>query len=114
MMLIQSFERADGTPYGLIRVDDVGKVEVEVGPDWKFEVVTPAAIAGVEGTRFRVRVISATETEIGVSTGQVLATERTGRGEALILAGKKRRIKLGEPPGQEEDYYDYERPPIRR
>ena len=106
MMLIQSFERADGNPYGLVRVDDVGEVEVEVTPGWKFEVVTPAAIAGVEGTRFRVKVISPTETEIRVSAGEVLATERTGKGEVLIPAGRKRRIELGEPPGLEEDYYD--------
>lgn len=98
MMLIHSFELADGTPYGLVRVDDIGEVEVEVAPGWKFEVVTPAAIAGVEGTEFEIEVISADETEIEVESGTVKVTERTGMGQVILEAGEEAEVRRGEKP----------------
>lgn len=103
MTLIHSFELADGTPYGLVRVDDPGLVNVDVTPGWKFEVVTPAAIAGVEGTRFTVWMIDDTETEIEVNEGRVWAIERTGKGRVLLLAGEKIRVKKGESPDEDDD-----------
>lgn len=106
MMLVQSFERADGRPYGLVRVDEVGRVDVDVASGWKFEVVTPAAIAGVEGTEFRVEVVSRTETLIRVISGTVLAIERMGKGEVLVRAGQWSRIIEGELPYLEEDEED--------
>ena len=101
--LIHSFELPDGTPYGLVRVDDVGKVDVDVTPGWKFEVVTPAAIAGIEGTELTVEVISATETEIEVIEGEVWAKERTGKGKKLMRRGEKIKVKKGEIPGDSDD-----------
>ncbi|NOX97760.1 MAG: prepilin-type N-terminal cleavage/methylation domain-containing protein [Nitrospirae bacterium] len=103
MMLIQSFELADGTPYGLVRVDDAGKVKVKVTPGWKFEVITPAAIAGVEGTQFIVKVIDKTETEIDVTKGKVWVTERTGKGKTIVTAGRTVRVKRGKPPISEDN-----------
>jgi prepilin-type N-terminal cleavage/methylation domain-containing protein len=54
--LIQSFRQHDGTFYSLIGVDvnETGTLDIEVTPGSRFEVVTPAAIAGVQGTRFKV------------------------------------------------------------
>ena len=103
MTLIQSFDLPDGRPYGLVRVDDVGEVKVEVTPGWKFEVVTPAAIAGVEGTEFTVKVISDTETEVEVEEGLVRVTERTGKGNVLVSAGQKVRARRGASPGSDDD-----------
>lgn len=94
--LLHSFELDNGTPYGLIRVDDPGKVRVEVTPGWKFEVVTPAAIAGVEGTKFKVTIISSNETDVDVTESSVRVTERTGKGSVLVTAGESIKIKDGE------------------
>ena len=54
--LIQSFRMKDGRFYSLIGMDvnETGTLDVEVTPGSRFEVVTPAAIAGVQGTRFQV------------------------------------------------------------
>jgi len=103
VMLVQSFKLPDGTPYGLVRLSQAGdKVSVNVPsgvtPAWKFEVVTPAAIAGVEGTEFAVEVISAAETEIKVSKSKVLVTERTGKGKVMVHAGEKVRVQRGKTP----------------
>ena len=56
--LIQSFKMHDGRLYSLVGVDinETGTLDVEVTPGSRFEVVTPAAIAGVQGTRFQVTV----------------------------------------------------------
>jgi prepilin-type N-terminal cleavage/methylation domain-containing protein len=53
--VIQSFRMHDGRFYSLIAVpiNETGTLDIEVTPGSRFEVVTPAAIAGVQGTRFR-------------------------------------------------------------
>jgi len=53
--LIQSFRTHDGRFYSLIGVDinEQGVLDIEVTPGSRFEVITPAAIAGVQGTRFK-------------------------------------------------------------
>jgi prepilin-type N-terminal cleavage/methylation domain-containing protein len=103
VMLIQSFKLPDGTPYGLVRLNQAGdKVSVDVPhgvtPAWKFEVVTPAAIAGVEGTKFTVKVFKATETEIMTISGTVTVTERTGKGKVKVPAGFAVTVNKGQTP----------------
>jgi len=52
--LIQSFRMADGRLYSLIGlgVNETGTLNIHVTPGSRFEVITPSAIAGVQGTRF--------------------------------------------------------------
>ncbi len=56
-LLFSVADRGDGL-YSAIRVPAglAGEVEVDAAPGTRFEVVTPACIAGVRGTRFRVEV----------------------------------------------------------
>jgi hypothetical protein len=53
-VLVQSFYKTNGVLYTVVRIVDAddARIEVEVTPGSQFEVVTPAAIAGVRGTRF--------------------------------------------------------------
>lgn len=82
-MVIQSFSLEDGTPYGIIKVDGDGKVDCDVTSGSRFEVVTPAAIAGVQGTRFTVRLDYDEDTNlhttyVEVQEGEVLVSALPG------------------------------------
>ncbi|MEW6534444.1 MAG: FecR domain-containing protein [Candidatus Auribacterota bacterium] len=54
MILIQSVKLGGGALYTVVRVPDTetGKVTVNATPGTKLEIVTPAIVAGVRGTRF--------------------------------------------------------------
>ena len=91
---VQSFEIGDGKLYTLIAVpEDAAQttIDVNVNTGSKFEVITPAAIAGVMGTEFTVVTGgSASEhptTRITVTEGTVFAEERTGNEATLISYG---------------------------
>lgn len=95
VILVQSFRLKDDTPYGIIRLfSDEGEVEVKVS-EGKFEVVTPAAIAGVRGTHFILRLFKSLEGkfegEVTVYSGEVEVIEQGPK-------GRKIKVKYGEPP----------------
>ncbi len=101
--IIQSFNLPDGVPYGLIKMDDVGKIDFEVTPPSRFEVVTPSTIAGVQGTRFTVSVTSGIDeyiTEVEVQKGkvQVVALPRTHEfyKNGKMVTGIKEIIEVGD------------------
>ena len=83
VMALMSFRAADGGLYTILRVfEDYGNSTINVvvpnniTPKSRFEVVTPAAIAGVAGTKFEVRasVLNGgqdVETEVTVTDGAV-------------------------------------------
>ena len=54
--LLSSFKIDNGKCYSVVRVPDgyEGTIKVQATPGSRFEVLTPAAVAVVEGTRFRV------------------------------------------------------------
>jgi hypothetical protein len=56
--LVQSFKQKDGVLYSLVRIEEgsAGDLECTVTPGSKFEVLTPAGVAVVEGTHFVVTV----------------------------------------------------------
>jgi len=97
--LIQSFRMHDGRLYSLIGVgiNETGTLDVEVTPGSRFEVVTPAAIAGVQGTRFHVQVAldgGLYCVNVSVAEGKVLVKDRwaDGLGEQVV-AGKAKKVK---------------------
>jgi len=59
VVLLQSFRKASGVLYTVVRIvaGSEAQVDVQVTPGSQFEVITPAAIAGVRGTKFTVQVI---------------------------------------------------------
>jgi prepilin-type N-terminal cleavage/methylation domain-containing protein len=56
--LVQSFRQKDGVLYSLVRIEQgsCGDLRCTVTPGSRFEVLTPAGVAAVEGTEFVVRV----------------------------------------------------------
>ena len=56
VIVLSSFRKADGTIHTILKVEGLedGTVDVEVTPGSRFEVITPSAIMGVRGTKFRV------------------------------------------------------------
>ena len=101
--VIESFWRnSDNRLYSIIRVDapqaqNQGQVEVQVTPGSKFEVVTPAAIAGVEGTEFTVKVeedASQYVADVSVDSGIVTVTTRDLNKETVRLyPGQSKNVK---------------------
>ncbi|NLG84824.1 MAG: FecR domain-containing protein [Firmicutes bacterium] len=61
-------------------------------------VETPAAIAGVRGTVFRVAVAADGTTVIGVEEGTVVVTTPAGEGEVALHAGHEVTVRPGAPP----------------
>jgi len=88
--LIQSFRQHDGRFYSLIGLDinETGTLDVQVTPGSRFEVVTPAAISGVQGTRFRVTTSiegPLYRAEVRVIRGTVWVRHRWRREEPRVL-----------------------------
>lgn len=88
--VIQSFRLPDNRPYGIIKIDtdDYSKVRCQVDRA-KFEVVTPAAIAGVQGTQFAVEITYSNgvhETKVTVDEGKVKLVNLSTEEETLITA----------------------------
>lgn len=80
---------------------DAGDVEVEVKPDSesRFQIKTPAAIAAVRGTRYRVSSLSggSASTRSEVLAG---AVEVSGVGATLVPAGFGLLARQGQAPGK--------------
>mgnify|MGYP001594857888 CR=1 FL=1 len=101
--VIESFWRSsDSRLYSIIRVDapqaqNQGQVEVQVTPGSKFEVVTPAAIAGVEGTEFSVSVSEDAlqyVSDVSVDSGIVTVTARASNNETVRLyPGQSKNVR---------------------
>ena len=94
--LIQSFRQHDGRFYSLIGLDinETGTLDVQVTPGSRFEVVTPAAIAGVQGTRFRVAASiedALYRVTVTVMQGTVWLRHRWNREEARVLSAHEER-----------------------
>ena len=84
--IIESFRLDSGQTYTLLRVpsnDAFGKLILDVTPGSKFEVITPAAIAGVRGTVFMVDIFPLADGKKGIDVfvyeGKVAVTEKTGK-----------------------------------
>jgi prepilin-type N-terminal cleavage/methylation domain-containing protein len=69
-----------------------GRLDCEVTPGSKFEVVTPAAIAGVQGTKFSVWVYRTAgyrdATMVRVTQGAVVLKDRVSGGSEILPPGK--------------------------
>ncbi|NQT46114.1 MAG: FecR domain-containing protein [Candidatus Omnitrophica bacterium] len=88
--LVQSFDMGEGKLYSIIKIGVTGKVDVNVNSGSRFEVVTPAAIAGVRGTRMIVTASidgSIPETTIEVLSGTATITGRNNEGMSMVNSG---------------------------
>jgi len=99
--LVQSFRMHDGRFYSLIGVpiNETGTLDIEVTPGSRFEVVTPAAIAGVQGTRFLLTVTIDGDyqlVEVDVKEGKVEMTNRWQQGKTseVLVAGEKKEEQV--------------------
>ena len=100
--IITSFERGDGSYYHILRipVGASGIAGLEVNPNSRLEVITPAAIAGSEGTRFYVEVLvdggGQCASVVDVRRGKAgMKTRGNLPGKQLVQAGEAYR---GERP----------------
>ncbi len=101
--ILTSFRTADGKLYSIVRIleDDSGTtLDAQVNPGSKFEVITPAAIAGVAGTKFAVdtdlNAAGDYSTDVDVSDGKVKVTGRKGTPswEPVVLnPGQSKKLK---------------------
>ncbi len=93
-----------GRAYSIIWVPEgtEGQVDCEVTPGSSFEVITPAAIAGVQGTRFTVYIESTPDTSVApgdattgtqVHDGKVLVEHRTKKLKKLLREGESQVVK---------------------
>lgn len=102
VVLLQSFRKSNGVLYTIVKIITTTKaeVDVEVMPGSQFEVITPAAIAGVRGTKFIVCVetepTGGSSTTIDVREGAVWVAGRdaNGRSSAAVDVRAGRRVKL--------------------
>lgn len=117
--VVTSFERGDGSYYTILRLpaDQVGGLGLDVNPNSRLEVVTPAAIAGSEGTRFYVFqygsgtvVNDGVQTTIGrhviiyTASGKVKARNRGYRRYAKSLTAGE-GVLIEQASGTMTDYY---------
>ena len=97
---LDSFSTGPGTGQTTELSLDAGDVEVEVKPESKsrFQIKTPAAIAAVRGTRYRVSSLSggSASTRSEVLAG---AVEVSGVGATLVPAGFGLLARQGQAPG---------------
>ncbi|MFW6107118.1 MAG: FecR domain-containing protein [bacterium] len=98
--LVQSFRLHDGRFYSVIAVDvnETGTLDIEVTPGSRFEVVTPGAIAGVQGTKFKVTTYVDGDdfcTKVEVTEGKVAVKPRwTEEKQRAVKPGQVKRNKL--------------------
>ncbi len=83
--LVQSVRLADGTLYSIVRLQDDGKIDVDVTTGSKFEIVTPSAVVGVRGTQFTVETSNGGyTTKVTLTSGTVILMDRI-TGETTTL-----------------------------
>ncbi len=101
--VLASFKLPGDKPYGILKINDVGEVDVSVQSGSRFEVVTPSTIAGVQGTRFGVNVSTDNNyytTTIDVQEGVVTAVILPNTVEAFknnsLVRGRKIILRAGD------------------
>ena len=98
--LIHSFRLHDGRYYSLIGADinELGTLDITVTPGSRFEVVTPAVVAGVQGTRFLVTSYVDRDkycVKVQVREGEVLVRHRwQHEPRRLFAAGEDRLVQF--------------------
>lgn len=96
---IQSFDIGGGKCYSLFKTGAAAKdIVLSVTSGSKLEVITPSMIAGVEGTAFTVKVISAISSKATVTSGRVFVEEKTGKGVISVLPGRESTVNSGSRP----------------
>lgn len=103
--IVESFRLENGQTYTLIKVpanDAFGRLILSVIPGSKFEVITPAAIAGVRGTVFMVDIFPTNDgqkaIDVFVYEGKVAIAEKSGKGERLSSWNIPIRCEPDKPP----------------
>jgi len=102
--VVTSFQRGDGSYYHILRLPmgETGGIGLAVHPRSRLEVITPAAVAGSEGTVFYVLVYEGGEDThsslVYVKKGSVRATVR-GRRMAERLLQDGEAVLAGSPSG---------------
>jgi len=104
--LLMSFTD-DGVCHSVIYVPKASftTIRCEVTPGSRFEVVTPASIAGVEGTKFDVTTSWEYDavgnvkytTDVQVHEGKVKVTDRAGHGKKIVPPGQAKKGKVHKP-----------------
>ncbi len=94
--VLMSFATA-GTTYSIIWVPEncLGGIYCEITPGSRFEVLTPAAIAGVQGTKFIVSTASDCEynyTTVTCYEGSVAVRGHGSSHDIEVKAGKRQRV----------------------
>lgn len=100
--VLTSFSDSEGKIYSVIYVPEGENASLNVNHNGnsEFEVITPAVIAGVEGTKFNVRNYwlntspPSCRTEISVAEGTVKVEERSQDRRFKIKSGKKLLIEI--------------------
>jgi len=103
--IVESFRLENGQTYTLIKVpanDAFGRLILSVIPGSRFEVITPAAIAGVRGTVFMVDIFPTNKgqkaVDVFVYEGSVAVAEKSGKGERLSSWNIPIRCEPDKPP----------------
>ncbi len=99
-LVVASFRMDDGRLYSIVRVlkgHGSATINVTVEPGSKFEVITPAAIAGVQGTKFRLGVRTVLggdkrKTRVEMTQGTVEMRGRSGQVH-ILTAGEVQEIE---------------------
>jgi len=100
--VLTSFSNPEGKIYSVIYVPEGenASLEVDHNSNSEFEIITPAVIAGVEGTKFNVSnhwlntQPPSCITEISVAEGQVKVEERSQGRRFKVKKGKKLGIRV--------------------
>jgi prepilin-type N-terminal cleavage/methylation domain-containing protein len=80
---VASFRMQDGRLYTVVRVTGKGEAKFSVTPGSAFEVITPVALIGVQGTEFTVTT-DAAYTRVDLTHGSVRVWDRLTRQERLM------------------------------
>ncbi len=98
-LVVASFRMEDGSLYSIVRIlkrHPVCALNITVKRGSKFEVITPAAIAGVQGTKFKLYADTAPgnkhKSRVEVSEGTVEMRGRSGQVYTLV-AGDEQEIE---------------------
>jgi len=93
VVIVGSFRGEDGVLHTILRLtrgSPDGTIDAGVTPGSRFEIITPAAIAGVRGTHFQVQTLTVDgtyRTKVEVFDGTVKVLSRTGE-EHIVTPGQ--------------------------
>ncbi len=80
---VASFRRQDGRLYTIVRISGSGSAQFSVTPGSSFEVISPMALIGVEGTKFVVTTAGTGE-RVELTEGSARVWNRLTRQETLL------------------------------